>query len=108
MKKSILLFIVLLIPSLASADSLRCKGRLVDTGDTKADVSSICGAPEIIDSFCKPVTRSTHDTEGNETLTESCDMVDIWSYQAESGGLWKHVYFMQGQVIDIRNGERIN
>lgn len=108
MKKSILLFVIALISPMTSADSLRCHGRLVDTGDTKADVTSLCGTPEITDSFCKPITRRTLDTSGNETLIESCDTVDIWSYQAENGGLWKHVYFMQGRVIEIRNGERIN
>lgn len=108
MKKSILLFVIAVISPITSADSLRCGGRLVDTGDIKADVTSICGTPEITDSFCKPTTRRTIDIHGNETLLESCDTVDIWSYKAESGNLWKHVYFMQGQVIEIRNGERIN
>ncbi len=112
MKKSILFFGLissfLLFSQTTSADSLRCEGKLVDTGDTKADVSSICGSPEITDTYCKPTTRRIIDSDGKETFVESCYQVDIWSYKSESGRFWKHVYFTQGQVIDIRNGERIN
>jgi hypothetical protein len=112
MKKSILLFCLTcslaLLSQITSADSLRCEGKLVDRGDTKADVSNICGSPDITDTYCRPTTRRSVDSEGKEIFIESCDQVDIWSYKSESGGLWKHVYFTQGQVIDIRNGERIN
>lgn len=112
MKKSISVFCFISSMSVLShitmADTLRCEGRLVDIGDTKADTSSICGSPEITDSYCKPTTRRTLDSEGKEVIVESCDQVDIWSYKSESGGLWKHVYFAQGRVIEIRNGERIN
>ncbi len=112
MKKSISVFCLIsslsLLSHMALADSLRCEGKLVDIGDTKADTSSICGSPEITDSYCEPVTRRTRDLEGKEVIVESCDQVDIWSYKSESGGLWKHVYFAQGRVIRIRNGERIN
>ncbi|MBK8186138.1 MAG: DUF2845 domain-containing protein [Cellvibrio sp.] len=97
-----------LLSHVTQADSLRCEGRLVDPGDTKADVTGICGSPEITDSYCEPTTRSTVDSTGKETIIESCDPVDIWSYKAESGGLWKHVYFSKGKVTDIRNGERVN
>lgn len=112
MKKTISLFCLIssltFLSNIASADSLRCEGRLVDTGDTKADVSGICGSPDITDAYCEPTTRHTLDSEGKETIIESCNDIDIWSYKAESGGLWKHVYFSQGKVIDIRSGERVN
>jgi Protein of unknown function (DUF2845) len=112
MKKSFsvlcLISSVCLLSNIVLADSLRCEGRLVDTGDTKADVSGICGSPQITDSYCEPTTRRTLDSSGKETIIESCDQVDIWSYKAESGGLWKHVYFSQGKVVDIRSGERVN
>lgn len=112
MKKSLTLFGLIssltLLSHLAQADSLRCEGRLVDLGDTKADVTGICGSPDITDSYCEPTTRRALDSTGKETIIESCDQVDIWSYKAESGGLWKHVYFSQGKIISIRNGERVN
>lgn len=92
----------------ALANSLRCDGRLVDTGDTKADVTDLCGSPDMTDSYCEPTTRRTLDSQGKETIIESCNDVDIWSYKPDRGGLWKHVYFSQGKVIDICSGERVN
>lgn len=92
-------------PSLAN--SLRCGTRLVDIGNTKADVTSLCGAPEITDSYCKPVARKSYDSHGHELLTESCEDIDVWSYNQGTGTFWKHVYFAQGKVIDIQSGERV-
>ena len=90
------------------ADSLRCNGRLVDIGDTKTDLTSLCGLPPMTDAYCEPTTRSTRDSDGKEVILESCNDVEIWSYQPKSGGLWKHVYLSQGKVKNIRNGERLN
>ncbi len=112
MKKSCsLLFLALslcILSNLVLANSLRCGGRLVDLEDTKAEVSDLCGSPDITESYCEPSIRRITDSEGKETLIESCQQIDIWSYKAESGGLWKHVYFSQGKVIEIRSGERVN
>jgi hypothetical protein len=103
----------LLIASLAIfttqsfANSLRCEGQLVDLGNTKADVTSLCGSPLMTDSYCKPITRKQYDFEGRELITESCEDIDVWSYNQGTGTFWKHVYFAQGRVVDIQSGERV-
>ncbi len=103
-----LMFASLVIFSSAGfAETLRCEGQLVDIGNTKADVTSLCGSPEITDSYCKPVTRKQYDSEGRELLTESCEDIDVWSYNQGTGTFWKHVYFAQGRVTDIQSGERV-
>lgn len=89
------------------ASSLRCGTQLVDIGNTKADVTSLCGSPEITDSYCKPILRKNYDSHGHELLTESCEDIDVWSYNQGAGTFWKHVYFTQGKVIDIQSGERV-
>ena len=89
------------------ADSLRCEGQLVDLGNTKADVTSLCGSPLMTDSYCKPITRKQYDSEGRELITESCEDIDVWSYNQGTGTFWKHVYFAQGRVVDIQSGERV-
>lgn len=91
----------------ALAISLRCGSQLVDIGNTKADVTSLCGSPAITDSYCKPVARKSYDSHGHELLTETCEDIDVWSYNQGTGTFWKHVYFAQGKVIDIQSGERV-
>jgi hypothetical protein len=92
-------------PSLAS--SLRCGSQLVDLGNTKAEVTSLCGSPVMTDSYCKPVTRKSMDSHGHEHITESCEDIDVWSYNQGTGTFWRHVYFAQGKVIEIQSGERV-
>lgn len=103
----LILISILLISAQSFADTLRCEGRLVDIGNTKAEVTSLCGAALMTDSYCKPITRKQYDSEGRELITESCEDIDVWSYNQGTGTFWKHLYFAQGRVVDIQSGERV-
>ena len=54
-------YLCLILPALASADSIRCGGYLVNTGDSQSRVLQICGEPQSArqDSFIEQVVRQS-------------------------------------------------
>jgi hypothetical protein len=98
---------VFLIAGIANAESLRCKGDIVDIGDTKAEVIVKCGQPELIDSFCEKSAKKIRQQDGSLTLVESCENVDIWTYNPGKGQFWTNLYFAEGQLREMRYGDRV-
>lgn len=111
----IALIITTIISTSAIAESLRCAGRLANIGDTKADIVEICGEPIVTDSYCEPSTLNTepqgtqngnYNTQNNIAI-QTCINVDIWTYNPGKGKFITHLYFTQGQLRNIRYGNRV-
>lgn len=105
----------ILLTATASADSLRCGGQLASVGDTKADIIELCGEPLITDSYCEPsaaitapqgVQNGNNNVQNNIAL-QTCTEVDIWTYNPGKGKFMTHLYFSQGQLRNIRYGDRV-
>jgi Protein of unknown function (DUF2845) len=86
----------------SQADSLRCEGKLISTGDSKGSVEQICGAPASQDSYCKPIPQS----QNLHPKEEACTRVDIWRFNRGAGQFAVEVEFQNGVVTAINNGER--
>lgn len=99
MKRFVLLAGFTLCLSAAQAESLRCKGDLVDVGDTKASVMSKCGAPMMKDSFCKPGQTGTPGA--------SCETVEEWTYNPGRGQFLTTLRFEGSKVRSITYGDRV-
>lgn len=82
----------------AQAESLRCKGDLVDVGDTKASVVRKCGEPVMKDSFCKP---------GAVVQGAGCETVEEWTYSPGYGQFMTTLRFEGGKVSSIKYGDRV-
>ena len=98
-----------------NAESLRCKTKLAQIGDTKADVMSKCGDPIMTDSFCQPIAiaaqpqgvQKGNNNVQNNTVISTCENIDIWTYNPGSGKFMTHLYFSRGELQSIRYGDRV-
>ena len=97
----------LLITGTSNAESLRCKGDIVDIHDTKAEVIEKCGNPQVIDSYCEKSAQEIRKSDGSLTLVEGCENVDIWTYNPGKGQLLTNLYFAQGKLREMRYGDRV-
>ncbi len=99
----------------SNAESLRCKTKLAQLGDTKADVLAKCGDPIMTDSFCQPIAIATqpqgvqtgNNNVQNNTAISTCENIDIWTYNPGSGKFMTHLYFSRGELQSIRYGDRV-
>lgn len=103
-----------LIANTSSAESLRCGSKLANIGDTKADIIEKCGEPAMTDSYCEAVAvnqaqgiqNGNNNIQNNITIN-TCENVDIWTYNPGSGKFMAHLYFSRGQLMVIRYGSRV-
>lgn len=101
--------------NISFADSLRCKTKLAQIGDTKSDVLDKCGDPVMTDNFCQPVAAITqpqgiqngNNNVQNNIAIATCENIDIWTYNPGKGKFITHLYFARGQLQSIRYGDRV-
>jgi len=108
------LICVLLFQNNVAADSyLRCQGRLVSIGDTKAAVLDKCDHPD---------KRDQWEEEHNGTIAQIYDykteryiapkrieqpiQMERWTYILGSNKFIRYLYFQNGELIKIETGER--
>lgn len=98
-----------LLPAAASAQSLRCRGDLVATGDSPAAVLLKCGEPVLKDSFCKPAPQSAAGSSPEATVVSvvPCEKVDEWTYKPGYGQFITTLRFESGKLAAITYGDRI-
>ncbi len=100
------------------ADSMRCGTKLVDTGDTKADVLMRCGEPmlkEVLRSNTRYRFRSDSDIKNGENtdrdeirfLNETTEIDEQWTYNPGWGKFLQLVIFRGGRVESIKDGPRV-
>jgi hypothetical protein len=101
------------------ADSMRCGTKLVDTGDTKADVLMRCGEPMLKEVLGSEITgnqfRSDSDIKSGENtdrdeirfLNETTEMDEQWTYNPGWGKFLQLVIFRGGRVESIKDGPRV-
>jgi len=105
---------VLLFQDNVTADSyLRCQGRLVSIGDTKAAVLNKCGQPD---------KRDQWEEDPNGTIAQIYDykteryiapkrieqpiQMERWTYILGSNKFIRYLFFQNGELIKIETGER--
>lgn len=104
---ALLLTSIMIFSQQAAAESLRCNGDIVSIGDSKADVTLKCGAPSMTDSFCEKVPVRFVKRDGTEAYGESCEDVDVWTYNPGKGQFWTHLYFSHGKLREMKYGNRV-
>ena len=105
---------VLLFQNDVGADSyLRCQGRLVSIGDTKADVLEKCHHPD---------KRDQWEENHNNTVSQIFDyktgryiapkpikqpiQMECWTYNMGANKFIRYLYFQNGELIKIETGEK--
>jgi hypothetical protein len=81
----------------ATADSYRCGRRLIQSGDSSADVLRVCGKPR-------------HKERGHESVridgAPQSVSVERWYYKKSNRSLERIVLIYRGKVIAIQVGAR--
>ena len=93
----------------AHAETLRCNGHIVETGDSRLSVRYHCGESLLQDSYCAPVYYYPGFKLVPEPFASSvvpCLVVDEWLYDRGPGNLVATVRFRAGVVQSITYGPR--
>lgn len=104
---SVSLVLGILLSGSAHAESLRCRGDIVEVGDVKVDVYRKCGEPVFKDNYCKTAPIRVKQADGSYSLFEHCENVEVWTYNPGKGQFWTNLYFVRGQLREMRYGERV-
>ena len=103
------------VSSNARADSLSCNGRIVETGDSRYDVRSICGEPDdasqrveyrtVSGRVAGPCSREGGKIRCSQTREQVVEVViDEWIYDFGSNRFVEYLTFEQGRLLSVRNG----
>ena len=101
------IFTAMLLSLSVHAESLRCKGDIVEVGDAKIDVYRKCGEPVLKDSYCERIPIKIKQIDGSYTIVEQCHNVDVWTYNPGKGQFWTNLYFSEGRLREMRYGDRV-
>ena len=95
------------VPTMASAESLRCNGESVSEGDTRLALRYKCGEPLLADTYCAPVYYAPTFQPVPEpfaSIVVPCQLVEEWLYDRGPGYLMAVVRIRSGVVQSIQYG----
>jgi hypothetical protein len=92
-----LIVIISTIPVKSEADSFRCSGKIIRTGDSSAAVLQKCGEPRSKDRGSENVRIPGGQKEVR---------VERWHYKKGSRSLRRVVMIHKGRVVAIATGDR--
>lgn len=99
--------LALMVSAPARAESLRCEGRSVAEGDSRLALLHACGAPQLADTVCAPLTVAGASRplppSWSGTLLP-CVPVEEWLYDRGPGALMATVRLRDGRILSIRYG----
>jgi len=101
------IYSAMLLSLSAHAESLRCKGDIVEVGDAKIDVYRKCGEPVLKDSYCEKIPIKIKQMDGTYNIVEHCENIDVWTYNPGKGQFWTNLYFSEGKLREMRYGDRV-
>ena len=89
------------LPRSVRADSVRCAGGIVSTGDTKLDLLGKCGPPALADRA--GATRAVIDARVGTALRVA-GPVEIWTYDFGKSRFTQLVRIEKGRITSIERG----
>lgn len=106
MRTSLFLLLVL-VPTFASADSIRCGSQLASEGATQVEVWQRCGEPlskfsrvEVISDEQKTKNRNGTSAGTVRTITRT---IDEWTYNFGPTNFMQLVTFVDGRLVNVRS-----
>jgi hypothetical protein len=84
----------------AYAESLDCRGGIISVGDSRIDLITKCGEPDLKDSHTEEISERL----GKDTRTKLIVTVDEWTYNFGPSQLIRIVTMKNGRIADIRTG----
>jgi len=105
-RRRALLLAALLLPAIATADSLRCGSQLVGEGDSIDEVLALCGEP--VKRTRTWMTRQPRFEFGGRDVPfpgREDVPVDVWTYDFGPSRLMRRIRFVAGKVESIESLE---
>lgn len=105
-RRRTLLLAALLLPAIATADSLRCGSQLVGEGDSIDEVLALCGEP--VKRTRTWMTRQPRFEFGGRDVPfpgREDVPVDVWTYDFGPSRLMRRIRFVAGKVESIESLE---
>ena len=104
------------LSSNARADTLACEGRIVESGDSRYDVKSICGEPDdaaqrveyrtVSGRVAGPCSREGGKIRCSQTREQVIEVViDEWVYDFGSNRFIEYLTFEQGHLVRVKTGK---
>jgi hypothetical protein len=104
------------LSSNARADTLACEGRIVESGDSRYDVRSVCGEPDdaaqrveyrtLSGRIAGPCSRDDGKIRCSQTRERVIEVIiDDWIYDFGSNRFVEYLTFEQGRLVRIRTGK---
>jgi hypothetical protein len=85
----------------ARADSVRCAGGIVQTGDAKLDLLAKCGRPSLVEgAFSEVGTFEALNGVGRRVYAP----VDVWTYDFGRNQFVQRVRLVNGRIVSIERG----
>ena len=97
---------LLLLPTLAAADAMRCGSRLISDGDPIEKVREYCGEPS--ETQRTWIVRQPRFEYGGQDIPfpgEEEVPVDVWTYDFGPNTLMRRIRFVAGKVDSIETLE---
>jgi hypothetical protein len=85
----------------ARADSVRCPGGIVQTGDSKLDLLAKCGRPSLVED--RASEKGAFDAR-NGVARRVIAPVDVWTYDFGRNQFVQLVRLVRGKVVSIERG----
>jgi len=104
------------LSSSARADTLACEGRIVENGDSRYDVKSVCGEPDdaaqrveyrtASGRVAGPCSRDGDKIRCSQTRERVIEVViDEWVYDFGRNRFIEYLTFEQGHLVQVRTGK---
>jgi hypothetical protein len=103
MNKWLIAAVVACVPALAMAQSLRCDGKIISEGTTRAKVAALCGEPVQVDqkSLYYPVASTGPRSDATPATVQV--QVEVWIYNFGPDRLMQRIRFENGLVVRIES-----
>jgi hypothetical protein len=89
----------------ARADSIRCAGGIVSTGDSKLDLLGKCGPPTLVEARTDEQLRFSSTPDGREGVGRRTSVtVERWTYDFGPQRFVQHVVVAFGRVEAVERG----
>ena len=97
-------WLCVLLASSVQAQTARCNGQLISIGDSKSEVSKICGAAISVDNYCLEQAPIRGSSSG--MVQPNCIPLEAWTLDTTPGQFHPVVVFKNGEVHEIKYGGR--
>lgn len=97
--------VVACIPTLATAQSLRCDDKIISEGTSRAEVVALCGDPIQVDQktvYYRPI--GSQGSQINRLASAVVEVqVEVWIYNFGPNRLMQRIRFEDGLVVRIES-----